>query len=150
MHVPFVASLALVRCFTTQLFGDRDKVQVVELNNRKYIKINQDFFISKSESKKMVILEWVSSKKNDISADHLAFLLSQFPDDPEFDLFYDNDKPKSQDNLKNILKANFPNIKYDESKNIVEICNGPYLATVNLNNNVKKILKNKYLFIKFF
>lgn len=136
LHIPFAASLYLVRCFATQLLGDRDKIQVVEVSSRKYIKINTDFFISKSESKKIVVFEWVSSKKNDIVADHLAFLLSQFPDDPEFDLFMDNNKPKTQETFKNILKANFVKFSFDESKNTANVVNGQHSASVNLNNNV--------------
>jgi len=58
-----------VRYFVTQLLGDRDKIQVEPNNRKKYIKINNDFFISKDESKNLVIFEWVSSKKNDIAAD---------------------------------------------------------------------------------
>lgn len=137
LYVPFAATLNLVRQFATQLLGDRDKIQVVVKNtNRKYIQINNDFFISKSEHRGMIIFEWVSSKKNDIAADHLAFLLSQFPDDPEFDLFFDESKPITQENIKNLLRANFPSISIDESKNSVRIVNGGNEAIVNLNNYV--------------
>ena len=120
----------------TQLLGDRDKIQVEPNNRKKYIKINNDFFISKDESKNLVIFEWVSSVKNDIAADHLAFLLSQFPDDPEFDLFFEDDKPQKQQSIKNILLANFPLMTIDESTNLVNIKNGMNYANVNLNNNV--------------
>lgn len=108
------------------------------INFRKYIKINNDFFISKYEHKNLVTFEWISTKKNDIAADHLAFLLSQFPDDPEFDLFYEDDMPKTQQSIKNLLLANFPKIHIDESKNFITIVNGDSQAVVNLNNNVIK------------
>jgi len=91
----------------------------------------------------MVTFEWVSSKKNDIAADHLAFLLSQFPDDPEFDLFFDDNKPNTHQSIKNLLKANFPGIEFDESKNLVVIMNGLSNAVVNLNNYVKHFSRKK-------
>ena len=88
----------------------------------------------------MVTFEWVSSKKNDIAADHLAFLLSQFPDDPDFDIFYDDDKPMTQQSIKHLLQANFPIMKIDESKNTINITNGLSNALINLNNNVNIFL----------
>ena len=128
-----------------QLLGDRDKVQVVvKEKNRKYIQINEDFFISKYEHKNMLTLEWISSKKNDIAADHLAFLLSQFPDDPEFDLYFDDNKPQTHQVIKNLLKVNFPAIEFDDSKNLVIIMNGQYQAIVNLNNYVNHFEKKLY------
>ena len=92
----------------------------------------------------MLTLEWISSKKNDIAADHLAFLLSQFPDDPEFDLYFDDNKPQTHQVIKNLLKVNFPAIEFDDSKNLVIIMNGQYQAIVNLNNYVNHFEKKLY------
>jgi hypothetical protein len=43
--------------------------------------------ITLRKEKDMLIIEWVSSNRNDIAADHLCILFSQFPADKEADIF---------------------------------------------------------------
>ncbi len=40
------------------------------------IEIHKEIFLTKNEEKNLIILEWISSKKNDIIADHVSFFLS--------------------------------------------------------------------------
>lgn len=55
-------------------------------------------------------MEWISSKKNDIIADHFSFFLSQFPEDDaeNFDIFY------SKFIILHIFKLEVENISFNE------------------------------------
>lgn len=61
--------------------------------------------MKKLENQRLLVFDWIASKKNDIAADHLAFLLGQFPDDPDLDIFADSEGRKKA--VLDFIKSNY-------------------------------------------
>ncbi len=66
-------------------------------------------YVKKMENQKLLIFDWVASKKNDIAADHLAFLIGQFPDDPDMDIYMNREGTKKA--VMDFLKTNYQNFE---------------------------------------
>lgn len=61
--------------------------------------------MKKLENQRLLVFDWVASPKNDIAADHLAFLLGQFPDDPDLDIYADREGGKKA--VVEFIKSNY-------------------------------------------
>lgn len=84
LKVPYHGTLQLASYLVAQMFADsRFDID----SDEESIIINEDIFISKPKGENVLLFRWVASQKNDIIADCLAYMFSQFPDDAKFDIF---------------------------------------------------------------
>jgi hypothetical protein len=62
------------------------KLTQVDLD-QDYIQINDSLIITKDDVSKFLVFKWIAGEKNDIIADCLALMFSQFPSDESYDMF---------------------------------------------------------------
>jgi hypothetical protein len=84
LKVPYHGSLQLVSHFISQMYKDS---RFDMKSEEEAVIINDSIFITKDEDNNYLNFKWVASKKNDIIADCLAYMFSQFPQNKEFDMF---------------------------------------------------------------
>ena len=85
LRVPYQGSMQLVSHFVSQMY--KDSTLNLQSDDDTVI-INESIFINKDEDAGVLVLKWVASKKNDVIADCLAYMFSQFPQNKEFDIFH--------------------------------------------------------------
>ena len=68
------------------------KLTQVDLD-QDYIQINDSLIITKDDVSKFLVFKWIAGEKNDIIADCLALMFSQFPSDESYDMFQEQNKP---------------------------------------------------------
>jgi hypothetical protein len=90
LKVPYHGTLQLVSHFISQMYADS---RLDMKSDEEAVIINEEIFITKNDLENFLIFKWVASQKNDIIADCLAYLFSQFPENRDFDVF-NIDKPK--------------------------------------------------------
>lgn len=84
LRIPYKGSLQLVSHLVSQLYYN-SRMDYKSEDER--VIIDDAIFIRKDEQNECLEFRWVANKKNDIAADCLAYMFSQFPDNKEFDLF---------------------------------------------------------------
>lgn len=89
IHVNYVGGMTLAHLLAEKIFGHTDKI--IEDGNEVLV-IKKDIKMVITEPRKKAMVEFVSSKKNDIIADQFCYLLSNIFIDPLLD------PPKLQEN----------------------------------------------------
>lgn len=84
LRIPYKGSLQLVSHLVAQLYYNS---RMDHKSEDERVIIDDSIFIRKDEMNECLEFRWVANKKNDIAADCLAYMFSQFPDNKEFDLF---------------------------------------------------------------
>ena len=114
------------------------KVKVIGKVRTERIEIGEDISLVKLKNNEVVI-EWVSSERNDIIGDCMGYLLYELNQYDDLDMFrhdpYDPDrKTENYDSQIRLLKENFGEKFIIESQNMVLIREGEeILAEVQLN-----------------
>lgn len=91
LKVPYHGTLQLVSHFISQMYADS---RFDMKSDEEAVIINEEIFITKNDVENMLVFKWVASQKNDIIADCLAYMFSQFPQNRDFDIF-NIDTPKT-------------------------------------------------------
>ena len=90
LKVPYHGTMQLVSHFISQMYADS---RLDMKSDEEAVVINEEIFITKNDLENMLVFRWAASQKNDIIADCLAYLFSQFPENRDFDIF-NIDPPK--------------------------------------------------------
>lgn len=67
-----------------------------------FIEVNDGLVIHKDTKNDFLIFKWIASEKNDIIADCLALMFSQFPADKTYDIFYEENRTGESDQSKEL------------------------------------------------
>lgn len=84
LKVPYHGTLQLASHLISQMFAD-SKFDMD--SDEEAVIINNEIFITKPKDENVLLFRWVASQRNDIIADCLAYMFSQFPEDAKFDIF---------------------------------------------------------------
>lgn len=127
--VQYGGSESLAELLAMNVFGDC-KSKIIDGS---YVMIIKDAIrMTIVEPRKTACLEFVSSPKNDIMADEFGFLLSNIPDDPEWDPFggdFESDRTQS---IIQIVMGEYPESKVINNR-MVEIRSKDFvIATIDL------------------
>lgn len=133
--VQYGGSESLAELLAMNVFGDCKR----KIIDGCYVLIIKDAIkMTIVEPRKTACLEFVSSPKNDIMADEFGFLLSNIPDDPEWDPFggdYETDRIQS---IVQIILGEYPESKVLTGKFVEVRMKNEVIATINLQNNIVK------------
>lgn len=67
-----------------------------------FIQINDSLIITKDDVSNFLVFKWIAGEKNDIIADCLALMFSQFPNDETYDMFYEANKSGESNETKEL------------------------------------------------
>lgn len=137
LKVPYHGTLQLVSHFISQMYADsRFDIK----SDEEAVIINEEIFITKNDIENMLIFKWLASQKNDIIADCLAYMFSQFPSNRDFDIFnIDTPKSASESALEGMQKKvskrvhnTFHNYTYRIDRHYMHFRDGHSEFTINL------------------
>ena len=157
IYVGYCATLQLAYFQVEQIYC---QIKFVDYDNRPAILVQGEILISKVENKDQLAIEWKSSKKNDIIADCLGFMLSQIPHDTAIDIFNDSYQEargrvlKRRKLVTELLRDAFPDFVFELEEEWVKFNNDGISAKVNADklevncdniayaNRIYKIIEN--------